>query len=217
MRTVCRIATLIFLMVVVSAYAFSQKSDARRLVTTTQNLVRGVIGPPTNNANWSNWSVFNLVPGAELFPITSSTTAFYFGFTAGTEADIGNMVVYTTARGSLTITASTPVTLGGVSNPSIMLNNTSVCPVAPTTTTPCIVRFDPTTISLSPASDYYFVVYFSTGSNNAAISATQASVSQCSLAGTYFSGTDYTHIAVGGSIPGVVTGGPTFLMYVMNN
>jgi len=206
-------------MFVVSVYGFSQtrSTPPKPLTTTTQNLVRGVIGPPGNNAQWSNYSVFNLIAGAELFPITSSTAVFYFGFTAGSEADIGNMVVYTTPRGSLTISAVTPVTLGSVSNPSILLSNTSVCPVAPSTTTPCIVRFDPTTLTLSPASDYYFAVYFPSGTNNAGIAGTQPGSNQTSLAGTYFGGADYTHLTAGESIPGVANHGPTFLMYVMNN
>jgi hypothetical protein len=201
----------------VTVCGFSQQGTSVKPLTATQNLVRGVIGPPGNNSQWSNYSVFNLVPGSALYPITSATTVFYFGFTAGTTADIGNMVVYTTPRGSLTISAVTPVKLGGVSNPSIQLSNTSVCPVAPSQTTPCIVRFDPTALALSPASDYYFAVYFTNDANNTNIAGTQPSRSQTSLLGTYFGGTDYTHLTAGQSIPGVANSGPTFLMYVMNN
>jgi len=218
MKNVCKVATLTLMMLAVTVCGFSQqRTSGQKAAIVTQNLVRGVIGPAGNNSNFSNYSVFNLVPGSGLFPITSTTTAFYFGFTAGTEADIGNMVVYTTPRGSLTISATTPVTLGGVSNPSILLSNTSVCPVAPSTTTPCIVRFDPATITLSPASDYYFVVYFISNSNNTAIAGTQPNNNQTSLAGNYFGGTDYTHLTAGQSIPGAASRGPSFLMYVMNN
>ena len=39
---------------------------------------------------------------------TSHQTVFYIGFTAGATADVNNMVLYTTARGSATITAVTP-------------------------------------------------------------------------------------------------------------
>jgi hypothetical protein len=126
------------------------------------------------------------------------------------------MVVYTTTRGSLTITAVTPVTLGGSSSPSIMLSNTSVCPVAPSSTAPCIVRFDPTSLALSPANDYYFAVYLTNNSNNSAIAGTQPGNNQTSLAGTYF-GSDYSRLTTGQSIPGVANRSPTFLMYVMNN
>src|SRR5271166_4190485 len=119
MKIVCKLTTLILMILAVSLCGFSQDRSTEKPTTTTQNLVRGVIGPAGSNAQWSNYSVFNLVPGSGLFPISSSTTVFYFGFTAGTQADIGNMVVYTTPRGSLTISAVTPVTLGGVSNPSI--------------------------------------------------------------------------------------------------
>ncbi|MFZ0684308.1 MAG: hypothetical protein WAM89_02085 [Terriglobales bacterium] len=217
MKTVCRFSTLTLMMFVVSCYCFSQSAFPGKTATTTQNLVRGVVGPPGSNSSWSNYSVFNQVPGSALFPITSSTTVFYFGFTAGTEADIGNMVVYTTARGSLTITAVTPVTLGGVSNPSIQLSNTSVCPVPPSGTTPCIVRFDPATLTLTPSSDYYFAVFFTGDANNGSIAGTQPNNNQSSLAGTYFGGTDYTHLTVGQSIPGAANRSPSFLMYVMNN
>jgi len=217
MKNVCKVATLTLMMLAVTVCGFSQRIGTQKPATVTQNLVRGVIGPAGNNSNFSNYSVFNLVPGSGLFPISSSTTAFYFGFTGGTEADISNMVLYTTPRGSLVISATTPVTLGGVSNPSILLSNVSVCPVAPSTTTPCIVRFDPATITLSPASDYYFVVYFTNNSNNSGISGTQPNNNQTSLAGTYFGGTDYTHLTVGQSIPGSASRGPSFLMYVMTN
>ncbi len=217
MKNVCKVATLTLMMLAVTVCGFSQR------VYYSEASYRD--SEPGAGRNWtgrrqfqlSNYSVFNLVPGSGLFPITSTTTVFYFGFTAGTEADISNMVVYTTPRGSLTISAATPVKLGGVSNPSIVLSNTSVCPVAPSTTIPCIVRFDPTTITLSPASDYYFVVYFTNNSNNAAIAATQPNNNQTSLAGTYFGGTDYTHLTAGQSIPGAAARGPSFLMYVMNN
>jgi hypothetical protein len=217
MKTVCRFATLTLMLFAVTVCGFSQRVTAGKPATSTQNLVRGVIGPAGNNSQWANYSVFNLVPGSALYPITSSTTVFYFGFTAGTTADIFNMVVYTTPRASLTISAVTPVKLGGISNPNIQLSNTSVCPVAPSQTTPCIVRFDPTTLALSPASDYYFAVYYPNDTNNANIAGTQPNPNQSSLAGTYFGGADYTHLTVGQSIPGAANHGPTFLMYVMNN
>jgi hypothetical protein len=217
MKTVCKFAALTLTMMAVTVSGFSQKSTTQGPATTTQNLVRGVIGPAGSNASWSNYSVFNAIPGSAVFPLTSSTTVFYFGFTGGTEADIGNMVVYTTPRGSLTISAVTPVTLGGISNPSIQLGNTSVCPVTPSSTTPCIVRFDPTTLTLSPASDYYFAVYYPNDANNSNIAGTQPNSNQTSLVGTYFGGTDFTHLTVGQSIPGVPNRSPSFLMYVMNN
>ena len=147
MKNVYKLFTLTLMTFAVTVCGFSQISG-KPLTTPTQNLVRGVIGPAGSNSNWANYTIFNLVPGSALYPLTSTSTVFYYGFTAGTQADIGNMVVYTTARGSLTVTAVTPVTLGGISNPSILLNSPTVCPVAPSATTPCIVRFDPTTLTL---------------------------------------------------------------------
>jgi hypothetical protein len=219
MKTVYKFAALTLAMFAVSAYGVSQTTSTKTKpsTTVTQNLIRGVIGPAGNNSSWANYSVFNLIPGSGLFPITSTTTVFYFGFTGGTEADISNMVLYTTARGSLTVTAVTPVKLGGVSNPSIMLSNTGVCPVAPSQTTPCIVRFDPTTITLSPANDYYFTVFYTNDTNNSGISGASPNQNQSSISSAYYGGTDYTHLTVGESIPGTSNRGSSFLMYVMNN
>ncbi len=183
----------------------------------TINLARGVVDPVSTNANWANYSVLNLIPGSAVFPTTSATTVFYLGFTAGTTADISDMVVYTTPRGSLKISEVTPVTYGRTSAPSIKLNSTSVCPVAPSTSAPCVVRFDPTKLSLSPASDYYFVVFFTNDTNNESIGAAQSGAGQSSFAGTYIGGTNYTHLTVGDSIPTVPNSSVEFLMYVMND
>jgi hypothetical protein len=219
MKTVCKIATFTLIMFAVSEYGFSQMTVHHRpAATTTQNLVRGVFGPVGSDNNWANYSVFNLIPGSALFPITSSTTVFYFGFTAGTEADISNMVVYTTPRGSLTISAATPVKLGGVTSPTIHLSNTSVCPTQPlSSTNPCIVRFDPTTLTLSPESDYYLTVFFTNDSNNSALGATQPGNLQSSLSSIFLSGTDYTKMKAGQTLPSATDRAPNFLMYVMNN
>lgn len=208
MKLMCKFATLTLMFCAVSENSFAVNNN---------NLVRGVIGLPSSNPSWSNYSVIDLIPGSALFPGSSSTTVLYLGFTAGTEADIGNMVVYTTPRGSLTISAVTPVTYHGISHPSIDIGTTTVCPAAPSATTPCIVRFDPISLTLSPTSDYYFVVHFSSDTNNGNIAGTQASTNQSSLSGVYLGGTDSTQLTVGESIPSAATGGTTFLMYVMNN
>jgi hypothetical protein len=211
---VYKFVTLILLLPALAAIGFAQNNpDA-----TPQNLVRGVVGPVSSSGNWANYSLINEIPGAGLFPITSSTTVFYFGFTAGTTADISNMVLYTTARGSQKITAVTPVTLGGVSNPSIKLSNTSVCPVQPlSTSNPCIVRFDPVAITLATSSDCYLAVYFANDSNNSSIGGAVATAGGQSLSGQYVSGVDETHLAVGQSIPLSTSRQPYFLMYVTNN
>jgi len=185
-----------------------------------ENLVRGIVGPVASSLSWSGYSTLAQIPGAGLIPVTSTTTVFYLGFTAGTQVDISNMVLYTTPRGSSTISAVTPVKLGGVSNPMINLASATVCPVVEISTfNPCIVRLDPTTITLSALSDYYLVVYFTASdSNNNSIGLTQPSFAQSSLRGTYMSG-DETHISVGGSIPNTpnFTSQPYSLMYVMTN
>lgn len=211
MKTVHKFVALTLMMIAVSVYGFS--------ATKAENLVRGVVGPVSSSTSWSGYSVLNQIPGAGLIPITSTTAVFYIGFTAGTQADISNMVLYTTARGSSTITAVTPVKLGGHSNPSIVLSNPSVCPIVEISIfNPCIVRLDPTTITLSALSDYYLVIYFTASdSNNGAIGGTVANFGQSSLFGWYIN-SDQTNLAVGQSIPSGNNGSrPYFLMYVMSN
>jgi len=215
MKTVYKLTTLALIMFALSLHAFSQQAQAAKAA----NLERGIIGPVGSNAGWSGFSVVGLIPGAGLIPVTSTQTVFYTGFTAGTEADITNMVLYTTARGSSTITAVTPVTLGGISNPSIDLASVSVCPVVEISSfNPCIVRLDPTKIVLSALSDYYLVIYFtSNDTNNGSIGLTVPSFGQSSLRGSYVTGNETT-LTVGGSIPALTfTGQPYMLMYVMTN
>ena len=211
MKTVCKFATLMLMMLAFALHGFA---------ATPLNLVRGVGGPVAANTSWSGYSTLALIPGAGLIPPASSTTAFYYGFTAGSQADITNMVLYTTARGSSTITAVTPVKYGGVSNPSIVLSNTSVCPVQPLSTgSPCFVRFDPLTLTLSALNDYYLVVYFTpSDSNNSSIGATVPQYLRSSLQGWYIGNVDETQLTVGQSIPSGNNGNqPYFLMFVMTN
>jgi len=219
MKTISKIAILTLMTLAVTAYGFSQKPAKQSPATTPQNLVRGVLAPFGSNSEWANYSLLNEIPGSALYPISSSTTVFYWGFAAGTTADITNMVLYTTAHGSLKITAITPVTFGGISNPSISLSNTSVCPVQPlSTTSPCIVKFDPVSIALSPASDYYLTVYFTNDTNNQTIGGIQPTLLPGGLSSTFIGSTDETHLTVGQSLPNGTNGRPPyFLMYVMNN
>ena len=219
MNAFCKIVTLTLLTFAVTVYGFSQKPAQNAPATTTQNLVRGVIGPFGLNSSWSNYSVINQIPGSTLYPVASSTAVFYWGFAAGTTADITNMVLYTTAHGSQTVTAVTPVKLGGISNPSISLSNTSVCPVQPlSAANPCVVRFDPVAITLSPASDYYLTVYYANDTNNQSIGAVLPGVFPVGMSGTFLGGTDATHLTVGQSLPARTTSNTSyFLMYVMNN
>jgi hypothetical protein len=216
MKTVYRFATLTLMGLAVFAGVFSQQAAA---AAKAENLVRGVVGPVTNNTSWSGFSALSLIPGAALIPVTSTTSVFYLGFTAGTTVDISNMVLYTTARGSSTITAVTPVKLGGITNPSINLASVTVCPIQEISNfNPCIVRLDPTKITLSALSDYYLVVYFTANdSHNSSVGATVPTLQQSSLMGWFIS-SDQTELTVGASIPSGNSGHqPYFLMYVMTN
>ena len=182
-----------------------------------KNLVAGVSGQVTSDPNWAGNSALSLIPGAAIFPISSANTVLYLGFTAGATADVGNMVIYKTARGSTKITAVIPVKLGGVSNPSINLSSTSICPVQPLSdTNPCIIRLDPTVLALSPLSDYYFVVFFTNDANNQTVGGADPSNTRSSLSGLTIIG-DGTQLKVGQSVPGPTTHVMDFLMYVMTN
>jgi hypothetical protein len=184
------------------------------------NLVAGVGGPVSSSNQWANYSALNLIAGAFIFPAVAQvkTTVLYIGFTAGTEADIGNMVLYSTKRGNSKITAVTPVKLKGVSNPIISLNNKRVCPTQPiSTSNPCIIRLDPITLTPSTLSDYYFVMYLNNNSNNGTVGAANAQYPITSLTGWYLSG-DQTQLKVGNPIPSGYSGShPFFLLYVMSN
>jgi len=216
MKTLIKLAvpTLFIFVVLLPNFAQAQAAPA----AAPKNLLAGVSGPLNNSTSWSNYSSLSLIPGAGQFGVVSPNTTLYIGFTGGTTADISNMVIYKTARGGSKITSVTPVKLGGISNPSINLTSTTVCPSQPVSNVnPCVVRLDPTVLALSPLSDYYFVIYFTADSNNAAINAPWPATPKTSLGGWYASG-DQSHLTVGQSIPvGNGGGGPYFLLYVMSN
>lgn len=210
MKTVSKFASLTLLLFVVTLCGATEKT------TTPLNLVRGAVGPFQGNSSWADYSVVTLIPGASLIPVTSTQTVLYLGFGGGSEADITNMVLYTTARGSTTITAVTPVKLGGSSSPSIMLSSTSVCPNQPlSTSNVCVVRLDPTSIVLSAANDYYFAVFLTNDGNNSGITAAQPQSALSALESWYVNTTNETTLTVGQSVPSNTFHGPDFLMYVM--
>ncbi|HEX8817080.1 MAG TPA: hypothetical protein VF753_16405 [Terriglobales bacterium] len=214
-KFVSTLAMLAVALTFVPAVALAQHQSA----STPINLVAGVGGPVSTSTEWSNYSALNLVAGALLFPATgsSTTTRFYIGFTQGTEADISNMVMYTTKRGGTKITAVTPVTLNGVSNPSIKLSSTTVCKPAPSVSTPCVVPLDTLNVTLSTLNDYYFVMYFTEDTNNETVGAANAQYPITSLTGWYSSG-DQTQLKVGKTIPSGYSGQhPYFLLYVMSH
>src|SRR5262249_43832905 len=146
-KAVVRLAAFALLIIAITVPAFAGP----------KNLVTGV-GLMGSATKWEGRSAISVIPGASLFPTTSKKTAFYIAFTGGTQADIGNMVLYQTASRNPAITAVTPVTLNGASNPTINLTDTAVCPDQPVSVTnPCIVELDLLTLQLSPASDYFLV------------------------------------------------------------
>lgn len=216
MNTFNKLATCALMMLVLAASAFAQAPGPE---TTLANLTegQGTIAS-SGNPQWDGYSELVLIPGASLMGATSTSTALYIGFTGVTEADIGNMVLYSTLRGNDAVIKATKVTLSGSSDPSIDLTSASVCPNgAPTATTPCIIRLDTVKAALSTLDDYYFVVYFTLDTNNEKIVGVGQSVEPGALSGFYLYG-DQTRIGAKGAIAtNENTDQPAFfLAYVAN-
>ena len=184
---------------------------------TPKNLVAGV-GPLSSVSKWDGRTAISIVSGASLFPTTSKTTAFYIAFTGGTAAEISNMVLYQTAGRDPEITAVTPITLGGASNPTINLTDPAVCPDQPVSeTAPCIIELDKLTLQVATSSDYYLEIYFTTPStNNQTLSLAKPRFFGTSLTG-FISFSDDTKHVVGDTLNTLfISGSPLGLIAVMN-
>jgi len=221
MKTISKIATCAFLVVAMAACALAQVADQAQDVdpqaTVLANVTEGQGTVAGNTSDWQGWSELTLIPGGALFGVTTKATVITLGFTAGSTVDIANMVIYTTNRSSNVITATKKVTLGAKANPSINLTSTSVCPVQPVSlTNPCFVKLDAIKMALSPLSDYYFVEYFQSDSNNVSMRGAGSSPLAGALSGWQIDGDD-TRIPVKGTIPvGYLGASPVFTMYVTN-
>lgn len=219
MKTISLSMSFMVILAALSLVAGAQQSPA-----VPRNLLPG-IGPlllPGGSSNWTGISLVENLPGTSLYPITSDKTVLYIGFSAGTTVEIGNMVLYTTARENATITAVTPVKLGGASNPSITLTDTKICPNQPLSgTDPCIIRLDPINLSLSPQNDYYFTVYFAQTDDDTHVARPRAFIGSLT-GGEDVMGKDDTRLGVGESVPDLLGNGdtnpPSFLLVaVMDN
>jgi len=216
MKSFYKLATLTFAMMVLAASSFAQKQAP---ATTLANLTEGQGTIASNGGQaWDGISAFVLIPGASLMGASSSSTALYLGFTGGSEADIGNMVVYEVPRGGSTVVKVEKVTLGASSSPSIVLTNTATCPVQPVSVTnPCIVRLDTVKLALSPLYDFYFTIYFTLDTNNEHISGVGQTSFPGALSGWALYG-DQTRIGTKGALPTNENNdaGPFFLAYITN-
>jgi hypothetical protein len=205
------------MMAVLAASAFAEQKAA--VTAPLANLTEGQATiTSSGNPSWDGLSAFVLIPGASLMGASSTTTALYIGFTGGSEADIGNMVLYEVPRNGSTVLKVEKVTLGATQSPSIILTNTSTCPVQPVSVTnPCIVRLDTVKLALSPLYDYYFTIYFTLDTNNEKIAGVGQTASPGGLSGWYLYG-DQTRIGVKGAIPTNENSDqpPFFLAYVTN-
>lgn len=206
-KVIVRLASFTLLIIAIVTQGFA----------APKNLVAGV-GPLSSVTKWEGRTAISIISGASLFPTTSKTTAFYLAFTGGTAADIGNMVLYQTGSRDPEITVVTPVTLNGVSNPTINLTDPAVCPDQPVSeTAPCIVELDKLTLQLAPSSDYYLAIYFtSPDSNNASLSLAKPRFFGTSLTG-FLSFSDETKHVVGDTLDTLfISGSPLGLIAVMN-
>ncbi len=199
---------------VLLSICLSVAASAQDPATPPFNLVEG-IGPVSTTGSWVGYSALSVVAGPSVLSKVSKTTTFYIGFTGGTTAVLGDMVLYKTASRASKILSVTKVTLGGVSNPTIKISDKSVCPTQPVSvTSPCIVRLDPLTLTLSAKDDYYLTTFFTTGTD---ISSTTGSFTTTGLSGWYI-GADETQLKVSQSIPAGNSGhSPYFLFAVMSN
>jgi hypothetical protein len=205
-----------------AACALAQAPDlgstqAPQTTVVLSNVTEGQGTATGNNTDWEGWSELTLIPGASLFGVTTKSTVLYLGFSAGSTVNIANMMLYTTARSGNTVTAIKKVTLGTKANPTIDLTSTTVCPVQPVSVAnPCFVKLDPIKMALSPLSDYYFVEYFTSDSNNVSMRGAGSSPLTGALSSWQIDGDD-TRIPVGGTIPVGYNGQPpVFLMYITN-
>ncbi len=216
MKSFYKPATLTLAMMVLAASAFAQESvPATTLVNLTEG--QGTI-TSSGNPSWDGLSELVLIPGASLMGASASSTALYIGFTGGSEADIGNMVLYEVPRNGSTVVKVEKVTLGATQSPSIILTNTSTCPVQPVSVTnPCIVRLDTVKLALSPLYDFYFTIYFTLDTNNEQIKGLGQSSWPGALSGWYLYG-DQTRIGAKGALPTNENNdyAPFFLAYVTN-
>jgi len=212
MKNFCRLATLALALCVIATTAVAQAP-----ATVLSNLVEGV-GPISGGYfNWAGVSELALISGSSLLGVKSTSTVLYIGFFGGNTVDIGNMVLYKTARNGNTVVSSKKVTLGGKANPSLNLTSTSVCPVQPVSAAnPCIIKLDPIKGALSPLNDYYLTMFLTNDGNNSNVLAVGNMSAQGSLSGYFVLG-DETRIKAKGSLPPGYNGGaPYFLMYVAN-
>lgn len=109
----------------------------------------------SSNVNWQNTTITNAWSGLSLnyFPV-SGAWKIKLLFTAGSP-QIGNMVVLRTAINSLVVIDSTSVTIGGVSNPTLV--------------TPALVETDAVALALDNTHNYYFMIFFANVGANSTV------------------------------------------------
>jgi hypothetical protein len=214
MNKIWKIATFALLLGLAATMAMAQEEAPAAALA---NLADGAGSITGTTGSWGNYTAFALIPGSALLGVKATTTSLYLGFTSGSMADVGAMVLYKTNRSSNVVISKKKVLLGGVANPSINLASTAVCPVQPVSlSNPCIVKLDAIKGALSSLSDYTFAIYFLNDSNNTSVTSAGPSSAQGSLTGWYASG-NQTNLAAKKPLPGSNGGGaPYFLLYVDN-
>jgi len=110
----------------------------------------------------ANLFVINQIP--DLPFIHASPPPSSIGDSLPAQPPISATCAYTTAHGSLTVTAVTPVKLGGISTRYQPLQYLGL-PVQRFNDQSLYVKFDPVSISLTPSSDYYLTVFYTNDAN----------------------------------------------------
>ena len=215
MKTFYKLSTLALALCFIAASAAAQTAAPQVVLS---NIAEGIGTVSNGGTSWAGFSELVLIPGTGLLPVKATTNFLSIGFYGGSTVDIGSMVLYKTARSGTAVLSAKKVLLGGKANPSIDLTNPANCPIQPVSlSTPCIIKLDVVKGALSPLNDYYFTIYFSNDSNNAAgVSGVGLSPNQGGLSGYNLVG-DQTRIKKNGSLPPGYTGAaPYFLTSVTN-
>ena len=108
----------------------------------------------SSSSSWQSYTIWCRFAGSELLNLAPSWKVT-IRFTAGSPV-IGNMVMLRTLRDSLAVVDSTAVTIGGVSNPTLV--------------TPTVVTTDAIAVALDVSHDYWLGIYFNNDAANAGVS-----------------------------------------------
>lgn len=195
-----RISSLLLSLVLLLSSAFGA-AEFNRFVGITPSGGQAI--------HWANDSIMVLLGGNQLLPVPSGipvggVTKIRIGFTGGTQADIGNIVLYKTDQYTHVVESSVQLTYLTQSAFSLTI------PAGTSVSAPAVFELDQisaTNYTPDTTHDYFVVVYFTNTANNGnLVVATAAGVGITSMLGSWLGG-DQTGIAVGAVVPFTVSAG----------